>query len=69
MTGMTAAQLIEPLRSGSAEVEAWRLHVLLQAGYPLKVAERIAESDADLHRAVQMLDRGCSPHMAARILV
>jgi hypothetical protein len=43
--------------------------VLLQAGYPLKVAERIAGSNADLHRAVQMLDRGCSPHMAARILV
>jgi hypothetical protein len=66
---MTAAQLIAPPRAASAEVEAWRLHVLLQAGYPLKVAERIAGSDADLHRAVQMLDRGCAPHMAARILV
>jgi uncharacterized protein YhjY with autotransporter beta-barrel domain len=69
MNCMTAAQLMEATRIASAEVEAWRLHVLLQAGYPLKVAERIAGSDADLHRAVQMLDRGCSPHMAARILV
>lgn len=49
-------------------VEAWRLHVLLQAGYPLKVAERIARTDADLHRAVQMLHHGCAPQMAAQIL-
>ena len=45
-------------RAPSAEVEAWRLHVLLQAGYPLKVAERIARRDADLHRAVEMLEHG-----------
>ena len=50
------------------QVEAWRLHVLLQAGYPLRIAERIARSDADLHKAVDMLDRGCSPVVAARIL-
>jgi len=49
-------------------VEAWRLHVLLKAGYPLRVAERIAKSPADLHQAVEMLDRGCTPHVAARIL-
>ncbi|HUZ83047.1 MAG TPA: hypothetical protein VMU66_00020 [Gaiellales bacterium] len=53
----------------SAQVEAWRLHVLLQAGYPLAVAERLAASCADLHQAVDMLDRGCTPHVAARILV
>jgi hypothetical protein len=49
-------------------VVSWRLHVLLQTGYPVKVAERIARSDADLHRAVEMLERGCAPHMAERIL-
>jgi hypothetical protein len=49
-------------------VEAWRLHVLLKAGYPLRVAERIAKSAADLHQAVEMLERGCTPHVAARIL-
>jgi hypothetical protein len=65
---MTAAQLIEPRGGTSAEVEAWRLHVLLQAGYPLKVAERIARTTGDLHQAVQILERGCAPHMAAQIL-
>ena len=49
-------------------VEAWRLHVLLQAGYPLKVAERLARSEADLHRAVDMHCQGCEPHMVERIL-
>jgi hypothetical protein len=34
----------------------------------LRVAERIATSAADLHLAVQMLERGCTPHVAARIL-
>ena len=65
---MTAAQVMEPRQGTSEEVEAWRLHVLLQAGYPLRVAERIARADADLHVAVAMLERGCAPHIAARIL-
>ena len=65
---MTAAEVIEVQPGTSAEVEAWRLHVLLQAGYPLRVAERLAKSPADLHRAVEMLELGCTPHTAARIL-
>jgi hypothetical protein len=65
---MTAAQVLEPRQGLAAEVEAWRLHVLLQAGYPLKVAERIARTDADLHRAVRMLQHGCAPQTAAQIL-
>ncbi|MDX6532887.1 MAG: hypothetical protein QOJ13_2137 [Gaiellales bacterium] len=65
---MTALMVIEQPRANSAQVEAWRLHVLLQAGYPLKVAERIARSTADLHQAVEMLEQGCTAHVAARIL-
>ena len=65
---MTALMVIEQPRANSAEVEAWRLHVLLQAGYPLKVAERISRSSADLHQAVEMLEQGCTAHVAARIL-
>jgi hypothetical protein len=66
---MPAAELAEPLQDQAAVVEAWRLHVLLRAGYPLRVAERLAKSNADLHVACDILDRGCTPHMAARILV
>ena len=52
------------------KVESWRLHVLMEAGYPLPLAERIAHSDADLHEAVELVGpRGCSPHVAAQILL
>jgi hypothetical protein len=65
---MAGAELLEPQQDQAAQVEAWRLHVLLRAGYPLRVAERLAKSQADLHTAVDILHRGCTPHMAARIL-
>ncbi len=66
---MASAELVEAPQDHAADVEAWRLHVLLRAGYPLRVAERLAKSAADLHTAVDILDRGCTPHTAARILV
>lgn len=58
-------------RDGSerAKVEGWRLHVLMEAGYPLSLAERLAASDADLHRAVELIEQGCSPETAAEILL
>ena len=65
---MTPANVLDEGTDAASRVEAWRLHVLLQAGYPLRVAERLAKSTADLHRAVEMLERGCTPHTAARIL-
>ena len=37
-----------------AKVESWRLHVLIEAGFPLPLAERLAASDADLHTCVDM---------------
>ena len=53
-----------------AKVESWRLHVLVEAGYPLPLAERLAQSGADLHEAVLLVsDRGCTPELAAEILL
>ena len=52
------------------KVESWRLHVLIEAGYPLPLAERIAQSEADLHEAVELVgSRGCAPDVAAQILL
>jgi hypothetical protein len=56
-------------QSERAKVESWRLHVLIEAGYPLPLAERIAASEADLHRAVELLRQGCEPQTAAEILL
>jgi hypothetical protein len=52
-----------------AKVESWRLHVLIEAGYPLPLAERIAGSEADLHHAVELLTSGCAAETAAEILL
>jgi hypothetical protein len=52
------------------KVESWRLHVLIEAGYPLPLAERIAQSGADLHEAVELIGRrGCAPEIASQILL
>ena len=52
------------------KVESWRLHVLIDAGYPLPLAERLAQSGADLHIAVDLVGRqGCAPEIAAEILL
>jgi hypothetical protein len=52
-----------------AKVESWRLHVLIQAGYPLPLAERLAGSEADLHIAVDLVRAGCTTEVAAEILL
>lgn len=56
-------------QSERAKVESWRLHVLIEAGYPLSLAERIAASECDLHRAVELVRTGCDPTVAAEILL
>jgi hypothetical protein len=53
-----------------AKVESWRLHVLMESGYPLPLAEKIAAAlDADLHEAVELVSNGCDPRTAAEILL
>lgn len=55
--------------SEPAKVESWRLHVLLEAGYPVPLAEQLAASPVDLHVAVELVRRGCDPATAAQILL
>ena len=53
-----------------AKVESWRLHVLMEAGYPLPLAEKLAAAvDADVHDAVDLVARGCDPRTATEILL
>lgn len=62
-------EMIDAAENEQSKVESWRLHVLMEAGYPLPLAERIAGSDVDLHRAVELLTNGCTPETAAEILL
>jgi hypothetical protein len=62
-------QILELPFDERSKVESWRLHVLIEAGYPLPLAERLAVSEADLHVACDMVDRGCAHETAAEILL
>ena len=62
-------QLTPDAQTERAKVESWRLHVLIEAGYPLPLAERLAASEADLHIAADLVAAGCTPETAAEILL
>ncbi len=56
-------------RDDRAQWVRWRARRLLGAGFPADLAERLARADRiDLHRLLSLVDRGCPPHLAARIL-
>jgi len=67
MSEMT--EIAEADTSERSKVESWRLHVLIEAGYPLPLAERLAASEADLHLAVELVGNGCAHATAAQILL
>jgi hypothetical protein len=47
----------------------WRIRRLISAGFPIDLAQRLARTDRiDLHRLLELVDRGCPPELAARIL-
>ena len=51
-------------------IEDWRTEELERAGYSRRAAGRLASRhDVDLHRAIDLLQRGCSPELAMKILL
>jgi hypothetical protein len=65
----TPQPILHPGPDERAKVESWRLHVLIEAGYPVALAEQLAGSEADLHEAVELVESGCRPETAAEILL
>ncbi|HZT94037.1 MAG TPA: hypothetical protein VE985_06135 [Gaiellaceae bacterium] len=50
-------------------VERWRTAELMRVGFPGDDAVRLAARlDVDLHEAIELIQRGCSPELAVRIL-
>jgi hypothetical protein len=50
-------------------VVAWRRTQLLRSGFTEEAAAGVAEDDRyDLHRLVELVERGCPPELALRIL-
>jgi hypothetical protein len=51
------------------DIASWRRDVLLRAGVDPTAADGLAaDGRVDLHDLLALIDRGCPPHLAARIL-
>jgi hypothetical protein len=51
------------------EVTSWRRDQLVAAGFPLPRAARLAaDARYDIHALIELVERGCPPELAARIL-
>jgi hypothetical protein len=62
------APMPTPRELNGLTVESYRLHILLESGYDLEVAERLAkDSNIDLHKAEQ-LAKEAGPELAGEIL-
>ena len=60
----------EQRESEEEQVICWRASALVRAGYEEGTALELAlRPDVDLHRAVDLVRRGCPPSTAARILI
>jgi len=50
--------------------EMWRFEELLRAGYEQLDASLLAKRrDIDLHQALELVEAGCRPELAAKILL
>ena len=53
----------------AAGIASWRYERLRRAGVDAEPAETLShESDLDLHALIELVERGCPPELAARIL-
>ncbi len=51
------------------EVVRWRREQLTESGFLLTLAARLAEDARyDLHALIELVERGCRPELAARIV-
>ena len=58
-----------PSAQTTPELGEWRRRRLIAAGFDAPLAARLAHDGAvDLHELLVLLDRGCPPDLAARIL-
>jgi hypothetical protein len=64
-----ARRLDDALRFVPPDVLLWRREILAEAGFGDDLVRRIAANPGyDLHALLNLIDRGCPPHLAARIL-
>ena len=58
------------IETESERVERWRTDELRRVGFDLEQATLLAlEPGVDLHAAIDLVERGCPPELAVRILL
>jgi hypothetical protein len=66
---MNADRTSYETRAELGAIAEWRRGRLLAAGFAPDLAARLAgDCRIDLHAVLELIDRGCSPPLAARIL-
>jgi hypothetical protein len=70
MATVEVEQAVREVETESERVLRWRVDELSRAGYDDRLALKLAlQPHVDLHRAVELLRKGCEPALAAQILV
>jgi hypothetical protein len=65
---MSAAEIT--IETEAERVERWRADELMRAGFEVEAALQLAaEPGVDLHAAIELIERGCPPDLAFRILL
>ncbi|HKO74623.1 MAG TPA: hypothetical protein VJU01_04855 [Gaiellaceae bacterium] len=60
---------VSSLKPADVEVNRWRREQLVLSGFSLPLAALIAgDPGYDLHRLIQLVEQGCPPELAVRIL-
>jgi hypothetical protein len=55
--------------NSSLNLVDWRRDLLVEAGFPTTLAARLARDDRwDLHALIELVERGCPPALAVRVL-
>jgi hypothetical protein len=56
-------------RLSATDFADWRYDLLVRAGFASALARTLTQDPRiDIHRLLELTDRGCPPHLAARIL-
>jgi hypothetical protein len=70
MSEMSVTEVELVIDAEDEKVVSWRAEELIRAGYDeLDALELAFERAVDLHRAVELLERGCPAKTAVRILL
>ena len=57
------------MQSTAPEIVSWRRRQLVEAGFSEGLARRLADDRSyDLHALIELVERGCPPATAVRIL-